>query len=117
MELSFLDKLKFSYPYVFVTRWCTPLNFQTQIIRSNRIHRVYLYHIGMDRYKDQKNREGGKSILLKKHRRKHNAVEQEDDSETHVTDLNCSMKHGNMELFDFQTLTVKAILFIISVIS
>ena len=29
---------KLSNPYIFATRWCKPLIFQTKIIKSNKIH-------------------------------------------------------------------------------
>ena len=31
-ELSFSHKIKFSNPYIFATRWCKPLIFQTKTI-------------------------------------------------------------------------------------
>ena len=47
-ELSFYHKLKFSNLFIFVTWWREPYIFQTEIIRSDRIHSLkYLRSMSM----------------------------------------------------------------------
>ena len=62
---SWLD-IKFSYSYTLMLhRLYNPLKFQTQIICSNKIHRLSkVYKIGFQRYRDKKIRVCGKDPII-----------------------------------------------------